>query len=140
MGLTDNRISFTVDKIQSVEKSKRISHSKWEQKMEPVLREIIEHSGKQSIEQCLAEFYIGACRHFGLIDEWPEDLRMFYGQIQIKFQDPEIMSNERVDQAVIENGRTRFDRYVSTKESMIINKIKNKWLSLQGINFKGRRK
>ena len=131
---------LTIKVVPYTEKSTRVKKSKWEQRMEPVLRDIIEQSGRQSIEMCIAEFYLGACNLFGSIDDWPEDLYQFYGQIQLKLEDPDIMSNDRIDLEKIEKGRTRHDRYISTKESQIINRIKNKWLSLQGVNFKGRRK
>ena len=130
---------LTIKVIPYTEKSSRIKKSKWEQRMEPILRDILEHSN-QAIETSLMEFYFGACTLFGNIDEWPEDLILFYGQIQIKFQDPDTISNDRVDWEEVAKGRNRFDRFVSTKESQIINKIKNKWLSVQGVNFKGRRK
>ena len=88
--------------------------------LEDVLEDIVQHCDKMDTEMIIAEFFVAAGQVFGEMEEWPEKITQFYGQINLKFSDPESFTP-------IENRR-----------NAIINKIKNKYLSLKGVNFKYR--
>ena len=86
----------------------------------PILEGIIEGIQNKKPEQIISELYIGVSGVWGDIDNWPNAIRKFYGQLNYKVDNPESLV------------------CIESKERMVIQAIKNKWLSTTGVSFKGR--
>lgn len=88
--------------------------------MAPILEGIIEGIENKSPEEIISEFYIGAGQLWGSIENWPRTIERFYGQLNYKVNNPESLV------------------CIESRERMIVQSIKNKWLSTTGVSFKGR--
>jgi hypothetical protein len=88
--------------------------------MGPILEGIVQGIEDKSAEQIISEFYIGATGLWGSMEFWPKSIEKFYGQLNYKVNNPESFA------------------CVESKDRMIIQSIKNKWLSTTGVSFKGR--
>lgn len=86
----------------------------------PILEGIIEGIEGKSSEQVIAELYIGVSGLWGEIDNWPNSISKFYGQLNYKVNNPESLI------------------CIESKQRMVVQAIKNKWLSTTGVSFKGR--
>ena len=86
----------------------------------PILEGIIEGIQNKKPEQIISELYIGVSGIWGDIDNWPNAIRKFYGQLNYKVNNPDSLAT------------------IESRERMVVQAIKNKWLSTTGVSFKGR--
>lgn len=100
--------------------SKKVAGMDGFKRMAPVLEGIVQGIQYKSGEQIVSEFYIGAMGIWGDMEFWPKAIEKFYGQLNYKLSNPESFV------------------CLESRDKMVIQAIKNKWLSTTGVSFKGR--
>jgi len=92
------------------------------ERFKPVLEGIVQGLEEKSSEKVISEFYIGASHLWGEVENWPDSISKFYGQLNYKVKNEDNYSS------------------VESRDKLVARLIKNKWLNLSGVSFKGKSK